>query len=496
MLPQGPKPPPFASTGVPSQPPRPLTSLPLPRFKATKDTEWRRKLQARRKIPSEASSKETDVGGAENSIVDNHHRGNEKRKSIETQTLEEKESSERGTNLAEALAAMTEKHLGIDVLDQGKEVSTFVSYLLDTIQILERQVRYLGAINPLIDSRSGPGDGRGIDSKDGEATVSQPQGSQVVHRICCSAKSHEHDGKLYEDEPVTRRMKTPDHPGWLHAESEIFHLETWASIRPLLCFIIIREHRCAQDQRSEDHWQKQRFRGQYDGAASARLEKLIITSSALLKALKQVAEFSPNGGKNDFSSEMEAPYLFLFHHRKKLEELSVSGAYRDVILPLTNFLKERYEAEYAEAEEMILQGYINDYHIPKLFKPNQMLLMKHKGEPQVAFILEKFSPMRGEIYFHGWRWDFNGHDLERTPELGQISMVSEEKTKIRDLVIHPIEFAREEDVQILSQRGIKFWGMRDQVYTCYTGWDRGSKQKYVGKTTFENGHVRKTLTTR
>ncbi|KAK1545978.1 hypothetical protein CPAR01_03480 [Colletotrichum paranaense] len=366
---------------------------------------------------------------------------------------------------------MTQKQLGIDVLDQSKEISTFVSYLLDIIQILESQAKCRDIDRPESDSDS--------ESQGEEVAVSHPLGYQVVHRIFCTAKLHQHDGILCENEPVSRKSNISGDTRWLHAEKVILNLDTWLSKRPSLCFIVIKEHRCAQDQRAETQISRVR---NHAGTPSVRLERLRIVSPLLQKALKQVAEFQlyRSSEQDEFVTEMEAPYLFLFHHRKKLAALAETGTYHEVILPLKRFLEERYEAEYVEAEEMFLQGYVNAYHALKLFKPNQMLLVKKKGEPKVAFVLNSCSLARkDEIILLGWKWYYNGHNLQRASETESLGAISEEKTKICDLVIHPIEFAREEDAKTLAQRGKRFWSMRDQVYICYTGWDKGSKHQYA-----------------
>ncbi|KAK1701989.1 hypothetical protein BDP67DRAFT_538946 [Colletotrichum lupini] len=442
-----------------------------PNSKASKNSKWRRKLPAQRTRSSAAISKETNVESREHTRVDTSLHSNDNGTVVDSRTLEEEKKSDQDVSLAETLASMTDKHLGIDVPDQSQEVSTFVSYLLDTMQMLERQLRFRAADSSGSDSDS--------DSQDEKVAVGPPPRFQTVHRVFCTARFHDHDGTLYEDEPVTRKIRFPGDNGWLEAQKEIINLDTWLNKRPSLCFIVIKEHRCAQDQRADT--QRHRIRN-YIGLPSGRLERLKVVSPVLQKALKQVAKFQVyrKSEQDDFATEMEAPYLFLFHHRKKLAALAETETYQEVILPLMKFLKESYEAEYTEAEEMFLQGQINAYHIHKLFKPNQMLLIKKKGEPQVAFVLEDYSMMaQEEISLHGWSWHYNGNDLHRVPKSGRIGFVPEEKMNICDLVVHPIEFAREEDIKTLTQRGNKFWSMRGQVYICYTGWDKASRHQYA-----------------
>ncbi|KAI3539060.1 hypothetical protein CSPX01_09187 [Colletotrichum filicis] len=364
------------------------------------------------------------MGQKERLEVDNYHHGDEEASGFDLETLEEENGFDHSVGLAEAIASMTEKQLGIDVLDQGKDISTFLSYLLDTIQIMENHAQYRDAKS----SSSGSGSDSGSDSQD-EAVINQPVPFQVVHRVFCTETQHScHGTDLYEDEPVKRSFKYSPALLMLQGEKKIFNLDTWLSKRSSLCFVIIKEHLCYQYQRPSD-----RKYGLYNARLpSDRLERLKIVSPLLQKALKQVAKFQiyPKYRHEDFVAEMEAPYSFLFHHRKQLAEITGTGAFQEVVSHLMRFLEEHYEAEYREAEEMFLQGCVNAHHIHKLFKPNQMLLSSKKGEPKFAFILGRYSrPKREEILLHGWKWQYDGHDLQRAPALARISLVPEEKTR-------------------------------------------------------------------
>ncbi|KAL0777369.1 hypothetical protein CaCOL14_006887, partial [Colletotrichum acutatum] len=418
-----------------------------------------------------ARREDIDARSIEQLNVNSNLHEDEKRKVVDLETIEERQGSSHDASLAESLALYTERYLGNDILDQGKEVSAFMSYLLDTIEILQSQAHFRAANSSDSDSDNDSGNIR--------VAVSQPPDFQTVHRLFCTVGEHYHKGMLSEDEPVARKTKVAGGTGFLQAKKEINNLETWLGERPSLCFIVIREHCCFADQKADD--QRRRMQNNVDNP-SARLERLRMVSPILQRALMKVAEFQvhPKSRHYEAPIEMDAPYLFLFHHRKRLGTLADTEPYQEVLLPLLNFLKESYEAEYTEAEEMFAQGHVNAHHIHKLFKPNQMLLKKDKGDPSIAFVLKDYSrAARDDIILEGWKWEYDGNDLKRTDELGVIKSVAEEKTNICELSIHPVEFAREEDIKILAQRGNKFWSMRDQAYTCYTGWDSGSKHQYA-----------------
>ncbi|KAK1464544.1 hypothetical protein CTAM01_17064 [Colletotrichum tamarilloi] len=446
---------------------------PFASFKASKNSKWRRKLQAQRQPSTEARREDIDARNIEQVNVHSNLHGNEERKEmdLQTKTIKEQQDSGHDVSLAESLALITERYLGVDILDQGREVSTFVSYLLDTIEILQSQARFRAADSSDSDSDS--------DSGSVDVAVSQPPYFQTVHRLFCTVEDHHHSGKLSEDEPVARKTKSAGDTDRLEAKREINNLETWADKRPSLCFVVIREHCCSPNQRNDN----QRHEMQNHSVnPSSRLESLRVVSPILQKALQKVAEFQiyPESKYYEAAIEMEAPYLFLFHHRKRLATLAETEPYQEVLLPLMNFLEESYEAEYVEAEQMFAQGHVNARHIHKLFKPNQLLLKKDRGDHSLAFVLNDYSQAtRDDITLKGWKWQYDGNDLKRTNESGLIRSVAEERADIRDLSVHPVEFAREADVKMLTQRGNKFWSMRDQAYTCYTGWDSGSKHHYA-----------------
>ncbi|TKW51648.1 ATPase family AAA domain-containing protein 3 [Colletotrichum tanaceti] len=154
--------------------------------------------------------------------------------------------------------------------------------------------------------------------------------------------------------------------------------------------------------------------------------------------------------------------------------------YAAVLSPLLEFLKDNYEQAYQEAEDMFHEGYVNALHLDKLFKPNQMVTNCKNPEA-----LEAFGKMQmNKIYFYGWTWQYNGTDLSRSRSFSKMDLVSEGKTKISDLNIHPTEFAQDENTKRLTSRGKKFWDMKGQVYTSYTS----SPRFVVDTATFQLMH--------
>ncbi|KAH8886449.1 P-loop containing nucleoside triphosphate hydrolase protein [Thozetella sp. PMI_491] len=354
--------------------------------------------------------------------------------------------------LAEALSAVAEKHLNIDVLDDTQGVSRFISYLLDTIQMLEGQVNYHKAGSNSSDSES--------DSEDD--VVEQPPSLRTLHRIFCTNNSHSHHRAIYEDEPTYHNLLNNSTAG-LSAKTRVLHIGAYLNRHPNVCTIIFKEHNCEMK-------------------PSSRSTSTRIVSPLLEKALSYIAEFpvykSGMGDVADAPKEMDAPYPFFFHHRKKLAELAQHKMYAAVVEPLLKFINENYEAEYDEAEKLFQEGKITAHHIGKLFKPNQMVISRKDGNHLEAYVLKDYIyPKREKVEMYGWAWQYNGADLHRRDWEGKMATVEEEKP-ISDLTIHPVAYARSEDIEKLEARGKKFWDMRGQTLRCYTGWDKAHDHFY------------------
>ncbi|KAI0021357.1 hypothetical protein F4780DRAFT_286176 [Xylariomycetidae sp. FL0641] len=377
--------------------------------------------------------------------------------------------------LADALGAVAEKHLHIDLSsDKGP---LFLSYLLDKIDLLEHQLGYRNASDySSSDDGSISGD---------EASPSLPR-SQILHRIYCSNQVHVHNKDVYEGRPIYRKGHG-EGEARLVGETKVHNVDFHLDRRPDICFVIFKEYTCQQDRQTSRYF-KRAF-GQDDRAldfntASAREERIRIVSPLLQRALMQVAEFPVyyrvDPDEDDEYKEMDAPYLFLFHHRGVLRNLAEQEVYKDVLNPLLSYLDETYEAEYQEADSMFHSGRISGAHIGKLFKPNQQVIVRRSPDNLEAAVLKDQPAMKGDnIVFELWSWQYNGSELTRKSWRHKISEISEECT-IGDLEVHPAKHGRPEDIAKLEARGKKFWEMRGQAYLSYTGWNRSHDHYYTG----------------
>lgn len=367
--------------------------------------------------------------------------------------------------IAETLHAVADKVLHLDVLDQKDEARRFIGYLLDTIERLQAMTRY----NQATDEESSDSSS---DTEDEEKPVT-PRG-QTLHRVYCQNEDHNHGSLLFEDDPVYKGKSR-----MLTGQVAVPNLNFFLGRHPDVCFVIMKEYNCAGTQRRRAR--NSVHRDTRDGL-SERSETIQIVSPRLQKALLNVAEYHPfpGGRPPGMMYQMDAPYHFLFHHWNTLEKTSQDTNYEDVLKPLLEWLEKNYGKEYNEADRLFAEGFVTTRHMSKLFKPNQMVV--HRGDfgHVTAYVLSENALYKKEkLSFHGWSWKYDGHRLQRRAWSESMSIFSEGKCRISDLMIHPINHATPKDRATLERIGRKYWAMREQTYTCYSGWNVNQEHHYV-----------------
>lgn len=99
----------------------------------------------------------------------------------------------------------------------------------------------------------------------------------------------------------------------------------------------------------------------------------------LLKSRKEYAELL---NKFSVSNELQAPYLFIYHSRKGLEEFqdSLPWAAKTQLSLLSNYVMEQYAEEYAAADYLLLHKKISPEYVRYLFKPGDVLVSRVDGQ--------------------------------------------------------------------------------------------------------------------
>jgi hypothetical protein len=382
--------------------------------------------------------------------------------------------------LAESLSYITQRHLGVDILDQSVEAARFSGYLLDTIELLERRLSYLQAP-----------DDEGASSSDDDLgeEEGQVQRSKILHRIFCYETWHNHSVTIFEDQPTLTNDRQAG-TKILTGEIPITNLSNYLTQRPSICFVVFKEHKCPSGGQLQHQGKR---------LASQRLERLRIVSPILAKALEKVAEFSPwyqslnplqphlMEEGDDVAREMDAPYDFLFHHRKQLAALEKEyTTYSTILTPLREFLEQNYEKEYKAAEALFQADRVTPLHLGKLFKPNQMVIVQTGNPPSLQAYVLTANPSKDKekISFKGWSWEYNGVEHRRKSWRGTMGLLPDEQTVITELPIHPAEFATENALSRIEARGKEFWNLKDRQFSTYNGYDWNQEQFYVSSSLF------------
>ncbi|KAM0228529.1 hypothetical protein ACHAP5_011918 [Fusarium lateritium] len=376
----------------------------------------------------------------------------------------DQDQSPSSPGLAESLSHIAQRHLGLDILGQSAETLRFNGYLLDTIEMLETQISFLRARDEEInDSVSS--------SETEEDAETQTPKSQILYRIFCSDEWHHHHNAIFEDEPkivndrrdgklLTGRLRIPN-------------VDTYLNSHPSVCFVIIKEHTCTTGDRRKKR-----------GQSKQTWECLRIVSPTLQRAIEKVAEFSPfiqDPGEDDLK-EMDAPYDFLFHHRKQLAFLEIeSESYKAALTPLREFLDQNYKTEYQSAEALLKRGRVTSQHLGKLYKPNQIVISQPSNRSPIGAYVLNSTPTREKdrFVFRGWSWQYNGTELQRKTWIDSMDPLPDEEIVITDLSIYPSDFAPQSVLRTLEARGNKFWSMQDRQFFNYSGHNWNQDHVYV-----------------
>lgn len=318
-------------------------------------------------------------------------------------------SDEVRPTLSESLNEITEKFLKIDVLDERQDLSRFIAYLLDTVELLTSRVAFLEAQKT----------DRSMEDSIGK---SQPRQSPIrhanvfiwklLHRVKCNKRIHQHDDFYYEDKPTYRNRNSPD--GAILMGDKIVHSpDDFVNLQPNVCFLIVNEYFCEINAKHEN------FKGGKKSGQDSETstERLRIIAPLLQKALLEVAEYDPfpTGFDMEYvrSEGMRAPYPFLFHHHEKLVKLASNKMYEDVLSPLLGFLSINYGKEYEEANCLFEEGIVTADHISKLFKPQQMVISRGESNvPEAHILYDCFDRAGDAITLRGWSWEYDGETDE------------------------------------------------------------------------------------
>lgn len=309
---------------------------------------------------------------------------------------------------------------------------------------------------------------------------------------------------LYFDPPQWTRGQRG--PGVLRSQLPVTNFDLYLEKNKDISFVVYKTYGMPQDD--------SRTRGMRDRQLAAHdlndavvdesiqpvNEALVNAIEALLKAEDEYASILQSFRQ---TSELEAPYLFVFHQRNDWERirLSLPESSHQQLVMLWDYILQSQGAEYAVADSRISLGKITPELLKYLFKPGQ-LLVQNKDDGMQGWICEDWprvirrgekppwsrqdktagatEPEKSESHarsnplcqLSAWHWEFDG-EFQRKKETLFISIEAgahkESGIPINSLGIFPLKYASDATFNQLRRRGQSFWKCRKRALVSYRG---------------------------
>jgi hypothetical protein len=147
---------------------------------------------------------------------------------------------------------------------------------------------------------------------------------------------------------------------------------------------------------------------------------------------------------------------------------------------LLQYSEPRFSEDFEEAETLLAQNMVSQAHIPKLYKPNSLVVSEIKGQPS-AFVVHDW-PQADEnncITLKCWSFQTDGVGFARKLTVFLIPPVTHKYQAVSSLVVYPIRYAKPEIQEKIRINGQKHWDLRTMTHVMYKGWDVEGDQHYV-----------------
>lgn len=309
---------------------------------------------------------------------------------------------------------------------------------------------------------------------------------------------------LYFDPP--QRTRGQGGPGVLRSQIPVTNFDLYLEKNKDIAFIVYKTYGMPQDD-SKTREMRDRQSAAHDlndavvdESIQPVNEALVNAVEALLKAEDEYASILKSFRQ---TSELAAPYLFVYHQRNHWDRirLSLPESSHQQLVMLWDYILQSQGAEYAVADSKISLGKIAPGLLKYLFKPGQ-LLVQNKDDEMQGWICEDWprairrgetlpwwrqdktaggtKPEKSESHarsnplwkLSAWHWEFDG-EFQRKKETLFISIeagIDEESgIPINSLDIFPLKYASDATLDQLRHRGKSFWKCRKRALVSYRG---------------------------
>ena len=328
---------------------------------------------------------------------------------------------------------------------------------------------------------------------------------QVVYRI-----HRDHDEEvtdMYLDQP--QFLRGDKDMASLQGHLPITNMESYLERHPEVAFIVFQD--------STDEYSRTEAE---DGSLKVSWsESIFVTSRKLKRTVEKISKrlsFSLGRrislGLPGSTATLPAPYLPFYHYSENLRECATDlpqKATHEWRL-LVDYIDQKYGDEYKKVDRMLKAGNIPPAFIPYLIKDGDLIVRADSHDPSAYLATsqptlrvsesnlsdkdsnvsltnrgiedslcpetlddtfeETFdSAIETQLWDIGTEfWDFDGNFQKcyGTVTL-KISSRSDELLSIRDLSIHPIQFAESDLASNMRNTGLEFWKSRSRRYVSY-----------------------------
>lgn len=339
----------------------------------------------------------------------------------------------------------------------------------------------------------------------GQRTKQKPFNYLILYRIAPSGDQPNHpylnlttaprndSTTLYFDPP--QWTKGQRGPGLLRSQLPVTNFDLYLEKNKDISFIVYKTYGMPQDG-SKTPEIRDRQSAAHDLNDAVVDESIQPVSEALLNAVEALLEAEDEYASilKSFrqTSELAAPYLFVYHQRNDWERirLSLPESSHQQLIMLWDYILQSQDAEYAMADSQIPLGKITPELLKYLFKPGQ-LLVQNKDDEMQGWICEDWPRVvrRGETTplrqakaslprsnpqweLNAWHWEFDGQ-FQRKKETLSISIEArthkESGIPINSLDIFPLKYASDATFNQLRRRGKSFWKCRKRALVSYRG---------------------------
>ena len=315
----------------------------------------------------------------------------------------------------------------------------------------------------------------------------------IVHQVSClGGDNHTQHSSQSQYLDVPRLFAGDSKANALRGERRFPDLEDYLESDPNISFIVYKSYSCNEYHEAVkddfDRLQIPRidpavisqlrayfFALKRDGeAASPNTEEIQIVSEDLQDAMATMESLHPDQfGAWDPQRGMRAPYLQLYHCRSLMDDYAttssgdLSQTHQDHIRTLFNYVMASYGEEYQEADDLFESGLVNQYHFPKLFGPNEIVVTVANNQPS-AYISEICPTLEdGHLELNCWSWEFDGLFRKKERNLSVPWPQNSDTIPISSLRVYPLRYDQSDLEERLRNRGKQFWECRKRNFVSY-----------------------------